>query len=110
MRAQEDLNQVLIERFHTEGKGKRADSEDIGHQHKYKRLNRLKMKVAHLPKYMVIYITLIILVTVVRITAILGKGNLILMKKSLGSSRRSSCQHLMEKLKRGRKRNPGYPG
>ena len=31
------------------------------------------MKVAHLPKYMVINITLIILVTTVRITTILGK-------------------------------------
>ena len=70
------------------------------------------MKVAHLPKYMVIYInkTLIILVTVVKITTILGKENINLMKKSLGSSRRSSHQHLMEKLRRGKKQNLGYPG
>ena len=30
LRAQEELNQILIEIFHTEGKGKRADSKDIG--------------------------------------------------------------------------------
>ena len=73
LRAQEELNQIVIERFHTEGKGKRADFEDIGYQHKYKRLNKLKMKVDHLPKYMLINITLIILVIVVRMTTILGK-------------------------------------
>ena len=37
LRAQEELNQILIERFHTEGKGKIADSEDISYQHKYKK-------------------------------------------------------------------------
>ena len=37
LRAQEELNQILIERFHTEIKGKRIESEDIGYQHKYKK-------------------------------------------------------------------------
>ena len=32
LRAHEELNQILIEIFHTEGKGKRTDSEDIGYQ------------------------------------------------------------------------------
>ena len=37
LRAQEELNQILIERFHTDGKGKRTDSEDADYQHKYKK-------------------------------------------------------------------------
>ena len=75
LRAQEEINQILMERFHTEGKGKRTESEDIGYQHKDKRLNKLKMKVAHLLKYMVIYInkTFIILLTIVNIITILKK-------------------------------------
>ena len=36
LRAQEELNQILIEIFHTEGRGKRVDSEDISYQHQYK--------------------------------------------------------------------------
>ena len=42
LRAQEELNQILIERFHTEGRGKRADSEDISYQHKYKKTKQTK--------------------------------------------------------------------
>ena len=42
LRAQEELNQILIERFHTEGKGKRADLEDISYQHKYKKTKQIK--------------------------------------------------------------------
>ena len=42
LRAQEELNQILIERFHTEGRGKRADSEDISYQHKYKKTKHIK--------------------------------------------------------------------
>ena len=42
LRAQEELNQILIERFQTEGKEKRADSEDTSHQHKYKKIKPTK--------------------------------------------------------------------
>ena len=42
LRAQEELNQILIERFHTEGRGKRADSEDISYQHQYKKTKQIK--------------------------------------------------------------------
>ena len=42
LKAQEELNQMLIERFHIEGKGKRADSKDIGYQHKYKKTKQIK--------------------------------------------------------------------
>ena len=42
LRAQEELNQILIERFHTEGNGRRTESEDIGYQHKYKKTKQVK--------------------------------------------------------------------
>ena len=38
LRAQEELNQILIEIFQTEGRGKRANWEDTSHQHKYKKI------------------------------------------------------------------------
>ena len=31
-----------MERFHTEGRSKRADSEDISYQHKYKKTKQIK--------------------------------------------------------------------
>ena len=42
LRAQDDFNQILIERFQTKGRGKRDDSEDISHQHKYKKIKQTK--------------------------------------------------------------------
>ena len=42
LRAQEELNQILIEIFHTEAKGKRTESEDIGYQHKDKKNKQVK--------------------------------------------------------------------
>ena len=42
LRAQEELNQILIEIFHTEGKGKRDNSEDISYQHKYTKTKQIK--------------------------------------------------------------------
>ena len=33
LRAQEEMNQILTERFHAEGRDKRANSEDISYQH-----------------------------------------------------------------------------
>ena len=38
LRAQQELNQILTEIFQTEGRGKRADSEDTSYQHKYKKI------------------------------------------------------------------------
>ena len=37
MRAREELNQILTERFQTEGRGKRVESKDTSYQHKYKK-------------------------------------------------------------------------
>ena len=42
LRAQEELNQILIENFHIEGKGRRANSEDIIYQHKHKKTKQIK--------------------------------------------------------------------
>ena len=42
LRDREELNQILTERFQTEGRGKRADSEDTSHQHKYKKIKQTK--------------------------------------------------------------------
>ena len=38
MRAQEELNQILMERFQNEEKDKRTESEDIPYQHKNKKV------------------------------------------------------------------------
>ena len=48
LRAQEELNQILAERFQTKGRGKISDSEEKVINIKMKRLNRLKKKAAHL--------------------------------------------------------------
>ena len=42
MRAQEELNQILIERFQTQGRGKRTESEVTSHQHKNKKIKKTK--------------------------------------------------------------------
>ena len=42
LRAQEELNQILTKIFHAKGRGKRADSEDISYQHKYKKIKHTK--------------------------------------------------------------------
>ena len=42
LRAREELNHILIERFHTDGKDKRTESEDIGYQHKDKNTKQVK--------------------------------------------------------------------
>jgi len=46
LRAQEELNQILTERFHTKGRGKRVDSEDISYQHKYKNTKQTKNEIS----------------------------------------------------------------
>ena len=42
--AQEELNQILMERFHTKGKDKRTESEDMGYQHKGKKTKKIKIE------------------------------------------------------------------
>ena len=68
------------------------------------------MRVAHLPKYLVINVILILLVIVVRITTIPEREKINHMNKFLESLKRSNHQPLMGKLRRGSKQNPGYLG
>ena len=42
LRPQEELNQILTDRFQTKGRGKRANSEDISYQCKYKNIKQTK--------------------------------------------------------------------
>ena len=42
LRAQEELNQILIEKFQTEGRGRRSKSEDASHQQKSKKMKHTK--------------------------------------------------------------------
>ena len=58
--AQEELNQILIERFHTEGRVKKLIRKIKVTNINIKILKRLKMKVAHLLKCLVINVILII--------------------------------------------------
>ena len=43
-KAQEELNQILIEKFQTEGRGRRSELEDASHQRKYKKMKHTKTK------------------------------------------------------------------
>ena len=45
-RAQEELNQILTEKFETEGSGRRTESEDTSHQCKSKKLKHTKDEIS----------------------------------------------------------------
>ena len=42
LKAQEELNQILIEKFQTEGRSRRSESEDVSHQRKSKKMKLVK--------------------------------------------------------------------
>ena len=42
LRAQEEMNKILTERFQIEGKGRRTESEDTSHQYKFKNMKHTK--------------------------------------------------------------------
>ena len=42
LRAQEELNQILTEKYQTKGRGIRIESEDINHQHISKKMKHTK--------------------------------------------------------------------
>ena len=44
LRAQEELNQILIEKFQIEGRGRRPESEDASHQRKSKKMKHTKIE------------------------------------------------------------------
>ena len=42
LRAQEELNQILTEKFQTKGRGRITESKDTSHQHKFKKMKHTK--------------------------------------------------------------------
>ena len=46
LRAQEELNQILTEKFQTEGKGRRTESKDTSHQRKSKKMKHTKTEIS----------------------------------------------------------------
>ena len=88
LRAQEELNQIITEKFQTKGRGRITESKDTSHQHKSKNMKQLKMKAVHLLRCFMNNKITILLVIVVMITSTLKRGNTNLMRKFLGSSKR----------------------
>ena len=80
LRAQEELNHILMERFQNEEKDKRIESEDMPYQHKNKKSKQFKSKVAHPLRFMAIHIIFFIniLVIVAKIIIIQERENLTL--------------------------------
>ena len=101
LRAHEELNQILIEYFKLrEGEKELIEKIQVININ-IKRLNRLKMKAAHLQRYLVINVISIPLVIVVMTIIILKKENINPVRKFLGSLNRLNHQHSMERLRRG---------
>ena len=46
LRAQKELNQILTEKFQTEGRGRRTESEETSHQRKSKKMKDTKTKIS----------------------------------------------------------------
>ena len=46
LRAQEEMNEILTEKFQTQGRGRRTKSEDTSHQHKSKKMKHTKTKIS----------------------------------------------------------------
>ena len=88
LRAQEELDKILLEKFQTKGRGRRLGYEDASHQQKYKKMKHKKLKVVRLLKCLVNNKITILLVTVVMIICTLKRGNTNLMRKFLGNSKR----------------------
>ena len=110
LRAQEELNQILIERFQTEGKGKSADSEDTSHQHKYKKIKQTKNESISSSEVFGEQHNL-------HSTSDSSDDNRYTKKRKYkpyeeisGELKRLNHQHSMERLRSGRKQNPGYMG
>ena len=111
LRAQEELNQILMERFHTEGKDNRTESEDMGYQHKDKMTKQVKNECSsssevygdsHKQNF--------------HYTSDSSEYNHHTRKRKFKPYKEISGEFkkikppLMEKLKKGKKQNHGYPG
>ena len=46
LKAQEELNQILIEKFQIEGRSRRSESEDVNHQRKSKKMELAKNEIS----------------------------------------------------------------
>ena len=46
LKAQEELNQILIEKFQTEGRSRRSESEDASHQRRSKKMKLAKTEIS----------------------------------------------------------------
>ena len=112
LRAQEERNQILMERFHIEEKDKRTESEDMGYQHKDKKTKQFKIESSsssevygdsHKQNF--------------QYTSDSSEDNHHTRKRKFkpyeeisGNLRKSSHQPLMVKLRRGKRQNPICPG
>ena len=88
LRAREELNQILTERFQTEGKGRRIKSEDTSHQHNFKKMKHTKNESSSSSEVFVNNVNSILLVIVVMTIITLKRGNTNPMRKFLGNSKR----------------------
>ena len=110
MRAQEGLNQILTKKIQTEGRGKRAESKDTIHQHKFKKMKQTKNESSSSSEVFGDQRNYHSTSDSSEDNHYTKKENINPMVKFMGSLKRLNHQHSMEKLIRGRKRNPGYLG
>ena len=110
LRAQEELNQILTERVQMEGRGRRTESEDTSHQHKFKKMKHTKNESSSSSEVFGEQRKL-------HSTSDSSDDNHYTKKikykpyrKFLGSLKRLNHQHSMERLRKGRKRNPSCLG
>ena len=66
LKAQEELNQILIEKFQTEGRTRRSESKDVSHQRKSKKMKLAKTESSSSSKGSVNDKFIILLVIVVK--------------------------------------------
>ena len=46
LKAQEELNQILLEKFQAEGRSRRSESEDVSHQRRSKKMKLVKTEIS----------------------------------------------------------------
>ena len=86
LKTREELNQILMEKFQTEGRSKRSESEEASHQKGSKKMKLAKAESSSSSEGNNQAITL--LVTVVRLSCIIERKSTGRMKRFLGSSKK----------------------
>ena len=110
LKTQEELNQILIERFQTEGRNKKSESEEASQQKASKKMKLAKSDSSSssegLKEQQSYYST-----------SDSSEAEVSKKKKKYrpyeeisGEFKKIKPQPLMEKRKREKRRNPGYPG